>query len=906
MYFKNLLKTLTVPILISSISILAQTAEKGIDGVYRYVEKKNETELKQYERNLYKGENSNLNVNASIANSAFLKEFRVNNNEDSFGSEQSYPSATMDGNGITTIVWVDSRDGGRDIYGQRYNEKGERLGENFKINEQTKGISNGGPAIATTDEGKVLVLWDTNMQYMNAQYYDSKGEKIGQNISILNPTYVASSSPCVVATKHDEFFVAWRSDNIYLQKLWNDGNGKSAVKKLNNSQKLSGGSSGYGQTIALNEKGEVAVVWAENIDGKSKIYIQFMTSELETIGENVCLSQKEEMTEAIFPSVTALGNNNFCVAWEKRLPNSEGQDIAGQIISSNGSKIGSELKVSKNIKGKYSSYASLTSKGKDEFIIVWNNWGTEFFSSYSNDGTEIGMPQPLYLDNNASYPYWTKITSNSKGELLFTWTDNRNRLSDIAFQFYDKSLKPLGKNTFPVIDIGSAWQENPSIAVNKYGGYLVAWEDNRSGKTDIYVKTFRKNGIAYSDEIQINLNLVTDNCERPKVLADTEGNYIIAWLQYTDLFIQKISAIGKKIGEVIKLNDAHQWSAYNFNMTLDKEGYVIISWLAENSSFNGITQKIHTNDFKLYPGTKISFPNSSQDTFASSIQWAVNSRRETCVLLKYYNKSNYKSDNKLYAQIFNSKGEQVGATLTLAESMDANEIYGIIAADKSDNFLAGWINGTDYSHNSIYLQRIHRTSSLLGSTRVMNEKPDYIYDLSFLQDSQFSTIILYQAPDNIYYLKVQENLEPIGKAYPLNSSNRLYSNYQKYNFEGDNFYILTEDTRVPSTGKDIWLRITSLFEIEAPKDLPKATLFQNYPNPFNPLTAISYSLPKASTVKLRIFDLLGKEIAVLENSYKDKGVHQVTFDGTNCASGVYFFQLIADNFVETKKLLLMK
>jgi hypothetical protein len=83
-------------------------------------------------------------------------------------------------------------------------------------------------------------------------------------------------------------------------------------------------------------------------------------------------------------------------------------------------------------------------------------------------------------------------------------------------------------------------------------------------------------------------------------------------------------------------------------------------------------------------------------------------------------------------------------------------------------------------------------------------------------------------------------------------------------------------------------------------------LFQNYPNPFNPVTNIKYQIAKSSFVKLTIYDLLGREIAVLVNEKLSPGIFEVNWDGSNYSSGIYFYKLVSGDFSETKKLVLMK
>ena len=83
-------------------------------------------------------------------------------------------------------------------------------------------------------------------------------------------------------------------------------------------------------------------------------------------------------------------------------------------------------------------------------------------------------------------------------------------------------------------------------------------------------------------------------------------------------------------------------------------------------------------------------------------------------------------------------------------------------------------------------------------------------------------------------------------------------------------------------------------------------LSQNYPNPFNPSTRISYSIPQRSHVTLKVFNVLGMEVATLFSGAVDAGKHDVTFDAANFSSGVYFYRLEAGNALITQKMVLMK
>ncbi len=84
------------------------------------------------------------------------------------------------------------------------------------------------------------------------------------------------------------------------------------------------------------------------------------------------------------------------------------------------------------------------------------------------------------------------------------------------------------------------------------------------------------------------------------------------------------------------------------------------------------------------------------------------------------------------------------------------------------------------------------------------------------------------------------------------------------------------------------------------------SLHQNYPNPFNPVTVIGYRLPVISDVKLEVFDMLGRRVSLLAAGIMDAGTHEVTFDASGLASGVYMYRLTAGEFVQTRQMVLVK
>jgi hypothetical protein len=141
-----------------------------------------------------------------------------------------------------------------------------------------------------------------------------------------------------------------------------------------------------------------------------------------------------------------------------------------------------------------------------------------------------------------------------------------------------------------------------------------------------------------------------------------------------------------------------------------------------------------------------------------------------------------------------------------------------------------------------------------------------------------------------------------------NDSTRIENAIDIYLVGEDDFVIAGTEGGIVEPANILTLRygddITSV--ISAHNTLELYYLDQNYPNPFNSSTIISYHLPVSGVITLKIFDVLGKEIATLVNEEKSVGTYEVNWNAVNLPSGIYFYRLQAGSFVQTRKMILMK
>ena len=140
---------------------------------------------------------------------------------------------------------------------------------------------------------------------------------------------------------------------------------------------------------------------------------------------------------------------------------------------------------------------------------------------------------------------------------------------------------------------------------------------------------------------------------------------------------------------------------------------------------------------------------------------------------------------------------------------------------------------------------------------------------------------------------IERNFSPVYHT-PQESSTKLDFGYAAEIIKSGLALLLTTDASVTSVESPLAEGATGF------------TLEQNYPNPFNPTTGVGYQLAVASSVRLVVYDLLGREVAVLVNEPKAPGSYSVRFDATGLASGVYLYRLTTGRYVETRKMLLLR
>jgi len=237
-----------------------------------------------------------------------------------------------------------------------------------------------------------------------------------------------------------------------------------------------------------------------------------------------------------------------------------------------------------------------------------------------------------------------------------------------------------------------------------------------------------------------------------------------------------------------------------------------------------------------------------------------------------------------------------------------------------DNNLSEWIyqlsNGPtwgnlertiyQYDQNNYLTQEVYFVANYTGweVRAITTYEYDIQYNLTSMEIWGISWSIVETNTYDINNLLIEKEIV-------YNDSGVIQQFKHLYSYDSNNNLI--EDLRQDYDGSN-WINYSRCIYNYIPTNVKESNdqifnqylLYNNYPNPFNPTTIIKYQIPKHSLVSLTVYDVLGNEVALLLNEEKPQGVYEIKFDAVGLSSGLYFYRLQSADFVETKKMILIK
>ncbi|UCE05435.1 MAG: T9SS type A sorting domain-containing protein, partial [bacterium] len=229
------------------------------------------------------------------------------------------------------------------------------------------------------------------------------------------------------------------------------------------------------------------------------------------------------------------------------------------------------------------------------FVIAWedsrnnNDNGNSdiYFQRYNSMGVAQGNNQKANDDTGIKDQNYVSIDMNDSGSFVVAWRDNRNSNPDIYFQYYDSSGVKQGENQ-RANDVNREAQSHPSISMDGSGGFVIAWQDNRYGNPDIYFQRYNSSGMPLGNNQKANDDAGDIDHWGASIAMDKSGNFVIAWEDERnvnrDIYFQRYESNGVKKGNNQRTNDAGSAAASNaLVIAIDDDGNFVIAWQDERN-----------------------------------------------------------------------------------------------------------------------------------------------------------------------------------------------------------------------------------------------------------------------------------------------------------------------------------
>jgi len=875
--------------------------------------------------------------------------------------DQRSPAMTSDDSGGAIIAWEDFRiTTGDAIYAQRINGSGSVQWPTDGVALCTTAAYHYPTAIASDGAGGAIITWvdSRSLSYhiyaqrvnsLGVAQWTAKGVVISTaaNDQIF-PTIVSDGTGGAIITWYD--LRSGTSFDVYAQRINSDG----VVRWTSNGVAISTAADDQvSPTITSDGAGGAIITWQDLRSGNNDIYAQRIDSAggLQWTANGVAISTAAN--DQVSPIITSDDTRGAIITWQDA--RSGNYDIYAQRIDSAGVVQWTPNGVTISIAANDQLSPAITSDRTGGATITWqdarNDTSTDIYAQrIDHAGLAKWATDGVLVSKAALDQTSPAITVDAAGGVIITWQDARNGNHDIYAQDVDRfgfcglhAPRLTGVRDVPgdqggqvtvawqrsdldvylgLVTSYSIWREIDSSVVPPGTSFVQSGEMSTKGSGNAYARAAAGPDTTYWQRLaNVPSTNVPNYSFQAATLSDsTSGGMpyfkFIVWAQTSNQSIFWESNIDSGYS-VDNLSPGPVTTVF---AEVQDGPAVLLHWPPDVTDPDVSHYEVHRSinpNFKPTPLTRIGQTTDTMVVDSFPTAGAVN-----CYRILTVDVHENKSDPSPLAMAsvsgtgqYNVSGRwnMVSIPLTLSD-------YHTLAlfptakssayAYTNDRYVPTPVlaNGRGYWLKFDYGQTIPMT----GSARALDTIQVVAgWNLIGSISAQIDTSTITSIPGGIktsrFYsydssgYKAATTIDP-GKAYWIKSkqSGKLILAAQLHLDPGAKIHILpTED--IPPSSPDEYEN--SNLETGIPNQYQ---LEQNYPNPFNPTTDVQYAICDVSHVILKVFDVLGREIATLVNEVKEPGEYRVTWNAEGIPSGVYFYKMTATEFTDVKKMLMIK
>ncbi|HDL02141.1 MAG TPA: T9SS type A sorting domain-containing protein, partial [candidate division Zixibacteria bacterium] len=450
---------------------------------------------------------------------------------------------------------------------------------------------------------------------------------------------------------------------------------------------------------------------------------------------------------------------------------------------------------------------------------------------------------------------------------LIVFEDRRNDAGDIYIQTISNAGIRLYSNIKVNQDNDAVLQTEPAIAASiDLKKSLVTWVDNRdinavSGQR-IFARFGTEFGLFSENEFLVSDSLQTALKKSPQAAINSSGKALIVWLDKRlgrdHIYGQWIASNGSLDGADFMVSDSLSDSTItDLQVAVDNSSNFYVTYVEKQQTPRVIKSIQFLGDGSLGAAFTKEFPVGGIIIEQSAV--AVKSNGNIIVIFGVND-----TYRRLYLAEYSSAGVELTAPFEILDMTNIDAVDPYVAVSNNDYVSVTWVD-TRNGNKEIYTQLFDNLlTPINGNNKVSVDSPEFM-----------QTPVTTAHNGRVWY----------SWADPRANGLNIYAN--------NSIYLATDID-------DSQQNIPSGFE-----------LIQNYPNPFNPSTEIAFRLPEKAFVTISVYNMLGQHVKTLVESDLSAGVHKTTWDATNqfnnrVASGIYFYKMETEEFIEMKKMMLLK
>ncbi len=661
-----------------------------------------------------------------------IKDDFVCNDDTASGCKQLAPKLGVDALGNFVVSWYEFRDGDADAWFQRLDSAGNSIGANERLNTDISLGWQGDPSSAMGADGRFLFCWEDRRDIGNsdlfAQRFDAAGTRLGDNFRASDSAAGGDQSMSGAwITPNGMALLAWDdrrfglTGDIFAQFLNPDGTPRDTNFRVNDDPV--GYANQYEPEVSGDSSGRFVVAWQ---DGRGQagmdwnVFCQRFNSQGQRLGPNIQATTDTSTQWA--PNVSCGVNGGFVVTWDDR--RNGNWDVYGQRYDAGGNPAGQNFKVNDDI-GVTSQLGSGVAVNRyGEFMVVWTDGrGGEndvYARRYDAGGNPLG-PSFRLSDVSTGSQTDPSIETRPDGGYWAAWADARSGNADIYCQRLNRNGGKVGANFRINDDHGSALQRCSSIGMDAQGLICVAWEDERNGATDIYRCVTDAAGNLLGANLRLNSDGSGGAVQYYASVAGGNGRFLAAWTDMragsdsTDIYAQYMDASGTPVGSNFLVNSdgvgASQWYPY---VAMDSSNNAVILWMdTRGGQYQMYCRRYDSNGNPLGPEFAV------QDTTGYGYYGSAAMNRSGRFVFAWMDTRSGASD--IYCETYRADGTPIGGNI-LANSDAPGTYHGYpsCAIDEQGRFVVAWEDTRDDVYD-VYLQWFDSSGTRIGGNERVND-----------------------------------------------------------------------------------------------------------------------------------------------------------------------------------------